>query len=292
MIRKRLFRRIKTGSIGVILPKINSAFLTSVITGMEKYASENGFQLLVMQSLESAIKEIQCVKSLQKSGVDGIMASLASDTKNMDHFTKLIKKGIPILFFDRVIDNIGMPCVVIDNKQAAFEATQHLISKGCKRIVHITGNLERNVFIDRLMGYKEALLFNHIEFDPALVFISELGMEAGDKVARQMLEMQQMPDAVFAVNDLTAASCMRTLKKNGIKIPKQVAIVGFNNDPISLLIEPNITTVNYPGFNMGLRAAQIMVNHLKGLSAMFTKEDNIIRTDLIIRASSNKIQIL
>lgn len=288
MITKRFFKSIKSGTIGVILPKINSAFLTSVITGMEKYANDNGFNLIIMQSLESATKETEGLKSLQKAGVDGIMASLASDTKNADHFTKLAKKGLPILFFDRVIENTGIPCVTIDNKQAAFEVTQHLISRGCKKIVHITGNLERNIYVDRLTGYKEAILFNQMEFDPGLVFVTQPGMEAGNRIALLILEMQQRPDAVFAVNDITAISCMKTLKKNGIIIPDQIAIAGFNNDPISLLVEPNITTVNYPGFNMGLRAAQIMINHLKGLSKIETREDNIIRTDLVIRASTDK----
>lgn len=287
-MRKMFFRKVKSGTLGIIMPKMNYAVLSSALAGMEKYSSENGYKLIIMQSLESTIKELECVKTLQRAGVNGIIVSLASDTKNYEHFTKLIKKGIPVLFFDRVIENIGIPCVVIDNKQAAFEVTQHLLSKGCKKIVHITGSLERNVYIDRLMGYKEALMFNQIEFDPGLVFITELGLEAGEKVAYIILEMEKKPDAVFAANDLTAVSCMRTLRKNGISVPSQIAIAGFNNDPVSLVAEPNITTVNYPGYNMGLRAAQIMINHLKGLSGMNPNEDTIIRTDLIIRASTDK----
>ncbi len=288
MIKRIFSKKTKSGTIGVILPKINSNFQASVISGMEKYASENAYKLIIMQSLESAIKETECIKTLQKANVDGIMASLASDTKNADSFTKLSNKGLPFLFFDRVFENVGIPCVTINNKQASFEVIQHLISNGCKKIVHITGNLELNVYIDRLMGYKEALQFNHIEFDPRLVFITNLGIEDGDRVAHLILEMQQMPDAVFAVNDLTAISCMQTLRKNGIITPDQILVAGFNNDPISSLVEPNITTANYPGFNMGLRASQIMINHLKGLSETNIKEDNIIRTDLIIRASTSK----
>lgn len=288
MIKRIFSKKTKSGTIGVILPKINSYFQASVISGMEKYASENAYKLIIMQSLESAIKETECIKTLQKANVDGIMASLASDTKNADSFTKLSNKGLPFLFFDRVFENVGIPCVTINNKQASFEVIQHLISNGCKKIVHITGNLELNVYIDRLMGYKEALQFNHIEFDPRLVFITNLGIEDGDRVANLIMEMQQMPDAVFAVNDLTAISCMQTLRKNGIITPDQILVAGFNNDPISSLVEPNITTVNYPGFNMGLRASQIMINHLKGLSETNIKEDNIIRTDLIIRASTSK----
>lgn len=288
MIRRKLFKRKRDGTIGVIIPKINSAFLSSVISGMEKYTSENGFRLMIMQSLESGIKELDGIKTLQKAGVDGIMASLATNSKNINYFLKLHNKGFPVLLFDRIVENPEIPYVVIDNKQASFEVTQHLISRGCRSIVHITGNLERNVYIDRLMGYKEALLFNQIEFDPRLVFVSELGLEAGDRIARLVLEMKEKPDAIYAVNDLTAISCMRMLKKHGIKVPAQMAIAGFNNDPVCLLVEPNLTTVNYPGFTMGLRAAQIMVNHLKGLAPMEIHEDNIIRSDLIIRASTDK----
>lgn len=288
MISSKLFKKKRGGTIGVIIPKIDSAFLSSVISGMERYASENSFRLIIMQSHESGTRELDCLKTLQKAGVDGIMISLASNSKNMDHLLRLHNKGFPVTLFDRIIENPLIPYIEIDNKQASFEVTQHLISIGCKSIVHITGNLERNVYIDRLMGYKEALLFNQLEFDPRLVFVSELGLEAGERIARLILEMKKKPDAIYAMNDITAVSCMSMLKKNGIKVPSQMAIAGFNNDPVSRLVEPNLTTVNYPGFKMGLGAAQIMVNQLRGMTAKHIHKDNILRTDLIIRDSSNK----
>ena len=151
------------------------------------------------------------------------------------------------------------------------------------------GNLLRNVYADRLNGYKQALRDHHISFDEKkLVYISKLSEEAGVKAAEHILKMSGKPDAVFSANDTAAVYCMMNLKEAGIRIPNDIAFAGFNNDPISKIIEPNLTTINYSGYDIGEAAGTTLINHLNGISSIKTTNLIILRSDLIIRDSSLK----
>jgi len=219
--------------------------------------------------------------------VDGLLVSLAYDTKNIAHFEPFFKRNIPVIFFDRVEEHKSSTNVLIDNKRAAYEATKHLIEEGCKRIVHITAIPKRNVYTDRLAGYKQALAEYKIRFKEEYVVISNLGQEDGAKAAEKILQMQPLPDGVFVANDNCAVGCMVALKKAGIRIPQDIAFVGFNNDPVATVVEPNLTTVNYPGYQIGAVAARNLINHLKG-APMYTTDSIILKSELIIRNSSKK----
>lgn len=278
-------RRKKTSTIGVVIPRLNSYFMSTVIAGMEKVANANGYNLIISQSQESFKKEIDSVTTLFNSRVDGLMVSLAYDTKNTDHFDLFLKKNIPIIFFDRVIEHPSCTSIVIDNKKAGYEATSHLISQGCKRIVHIDGNLIRNVYADRLEGYKQALEEHNIAFDPDLVFSSKLTDQAGLEAALHILKMDKLPDGVFTANDTAGVACIREFKKAGVRIPEDIAVVGFNNNPISMVIEPNLTTVNYPGHEMGEVAALTLINKLES-QPIGDLDTIVLKHNLIIRESS------
>ncbi|WKZ61040.1 MAG: LacI family DNA-binding transcriptional regulator [Cyclobacteriaceae bacterium] len=280
-------RRKKTNTIGVIVPRLNSYFMSTVIAGMEKLVNENGYNLIISQSQESFKKEIAGVNTMYNSRIDGLMVSLAFDTKDTDHFEALLKKNIPIIFFDRILEHPGCTSIVIDNKQAGYDATKHLLEQGCKRIVHLSGSLNRNVYADRLAGYKQALQEKGIAFDPELVISNNLSDMGGEEAARQILNMNEKPDGVFAANDTSAVACMRELKLAGIKIPEDIAFVGFNNDPVSKVIEPNLTTVNYPGQEMGEVAAATLLNKLNK-SNTANLNTIVLRHELIIRQSSQK----
>lgn len=280
-------RRKKTNTIGVIVPRLNSYFMSTVIAGMEKLVNENGYNLIISQSQESFKKEIAGVNTMYNSRIDGLMVSLAFDTKDTDHFEALLKKNIPIIFFDRILEHPGCTSIVIDNKQAGYDATKHLLEQGCKRIVHLSGSLNRNVYADRLAGYKQALHEKGIAFDPELVISNNLSDMGGEEAARQILNMNEKPDGVFAANDTSAVACMRELKLAGIKIPEDIAFVGFNNDPVSKVIEPNLTTVNYPGQEMGEVAAATLLNKLNK-SNTANLNTIVLRHELIIRQSSLK----
>jgi LacI family transcriptional regulator len=278
-------RRKNSKTIGVIVPRLDSYFMSSVIAGMEKVANGAGYNLIISQSQEFVKKEIASTTTLFNSRVDGLLISLSSETKNLDHFDAIFRKKIPIIFFDRVIELPNCTSVVINNERAGYDATRHLLDQGCKRVVHVSGSLNRNVYADRLKGYKKALSEKRIAFDPKLVFTNNLSDQSGAEVARQILKMNKMPDGIFTANDTTAVACIRELKQAGVKIPQDIAIVGFNNDPISRVIEPHLTTIHYPGEEMGEVAASTLINGLKNLSSG-NLNTMIIRHELIIRQSS------
>ncbi len=284
----RNLRNQKTNTIGVIVHELNSNFITSVLAGIEKVTAEAGYDLIIAHSSESFSKEIANAKNLFHKRVDGLIASLSLETKNLDHFKSFEEKNVPVIFFDRVEQEGNNTVVVIDNDKCGYQATQHLIQQGCKRIVHITSNLKRNVYSKRFKGYKEALADNGIPYDEKLLIINDLSERAAIESTMKMLKMNPLPDAAFITNDFVAAICMRTLKENNIKIPEDIAIVGFNNDAICTLVEPALSTINYPGIDVGEVAASNLINHLKGIGNLQNTNTIIIRSNLIIRKSSLK----
>lgn len=284
----RNLRQQQTNTIGIIVHELNSTFITSVLAGVEKVTTEAGYDLIITHSSESSIKEAANAKNLFHKRVDGLIASLAFDTTDLDHFKPFVDKGVPIMFFDRVEQDGNNTVVIIDNYKSGYQATKHLIDQGCKRIVHVTSSLKRNVYSQRYKGYQDALFDNGIALDEKLVLVNDLTEKAGVESAMQILKMKPLPDGAFITNDFVAAVCMRTLKENGILIPDDIAVVGFNNDAIGKLIEPALTTINYPGKDVGEIAARNLINHLKGISNIHHTNTIIVRSDLIIRKSSLK----
>jgi LacI family transcriptional regulator len=282
----RNLRTQRTNTIGVIVPRLNSYFMSTVIAGMESIANSEGYNLIISQSSESAQKEMASAKTMFNNRVDGLLVSLAYDTDSIGHFEAFIKKKIPLIFFDRVDDHDLCTSVLINNRKAAYEATSHLISQGRKRIVYITATPKRNVYVDRLQGYKDALADHHIDFRKDYVLISNLSQESGVEAAAVIRQMKPLPDAVFVANDNCAVGCMVALKQAGIRIPRDIAFAGFNNDPVSTVVEPNLTTINYPGYEMGQVAARNLINHLSGASSIHSTNTIILRSELVIRESS------
>ncbi len=278
-------RKQRTETIGVIVPRLNSYFMATVIAGIEKITNQHGYGLLISQSQESGKQEVTCISTLFNSRVDGILISLAYDTKNLNHFNILFNKDIPVVFFDRVAECHGCMSVVIDNFKAGYEATSHLIEQGCRRIMHLGGNLLRNVYLQRFNGYKQALIDNRIKYDQDLLIISELNNEAGEDAAHALMKMKTRPDGIFAANDATAVAAICELQKLGVKIPDEIAVVGFNNEPLSQVIKPNLTTINYPGKDIGEIAATSLINKLNN-SGPFNLSTVVLNHELIIREST------
>jgi LacI family transcriptional regulator len=278
-------RQRRTNTIGVVVHRLDSYFIASVFSGLEKVASENGYGLIISQSQESWRKEISCAYTLFNSRVDGLIVSLAFDTKNFEHFNIFIKKDIPVVFFDRVADCHDSIRIVIDNFKAAYEATSHLIAQGCRRIVHVGGNMLRNVYSERLSGYKKALANNNIEFTKDLHYITDMSEKEAIEVADKILKMKPRPDGIFATNDTTAVSIIVELEKAGVAIPGDIAVVGFNDDPISRVVKPNLTTIHYPAREMGEVAAAYLIGLLKN-SQSATLSSIVLKHNLIIRNSS------
>jgi LacI family transcriptional regulator len=284
----RNLRKQQTNTIGFIVHELNSNFITSVLAGVEKVTTEAGYDLIIAHSSESYVKEAANAKNLFHKRVDGLIASLSFDTTDMKHFKPFIDKGVPVIFFDRVEQDNDNTVVIIDNYKCGYQATQHLIEQGCKKIAHVTASLNRNVYSQRYKGYRDALFDNGISFSENLLMVKDLSEKAGEEAAKQMLKMRPIPDGAFVTNDFVAAVCIRTLKEHGVVIPDDIAIVGFNNDAIGKLIEPALTTINYPGRDMGEIVARNLILHLQGISKIQQTKTIIVNSGLIIRKSSLK----
>lgn len=281
-------RREKTNIIGVIVPRLNSHFMSSAISGMEKVANKKHYKIIISQSHETAKDEASSVDMMLEQRVDGLIVSLAYNTKDMSHFNLVTEQNTPLIFFDRVADLPNSTNVVIDNYQAAYNIVNHLIDEGCSRIVHITGNTSRNVYSGRLNGYKQALLDNDLSYSSDLVFINDLQEKDGQEAAEKILRMDPRPDAVFVSNDVCAVSCMAHLQQHDIEVPEDIAIAGFNNDPISRFVKPKLTTVDYDGQRVGEVVAQNLINHLEGDDHISITNSIVLNSELIIRESSQK----
>lgn len=279
-------RRQRTSTIGVIVPRLDSAFMSTVLSGMEKVANEATYNLIISQSLESVKKEMANAKTMFDSRVDGLLVSLASDTDNLDHFNTFFRRSIPMILFDRVMTQKNCTNIVIDNVKAGYDATEHLIGQGCRRIMHITGSIKRNVYADRLKGYKLALLDHNLPFDDTLLRITNLTREDGLEAAAAIKTMSTPPDGLFVASDFCAVSCMGSLMQQGVSIPGDLAVVGFNDDPVAQVIQPSLTTIHYPGQEMGEIAAQSLINHLNGLLRISTTNTILLNYELIVRKSS------
>lgn len=279
-------RKQKTNTIGFLVHELNSNFITSVLAGIEKVTAETGYDIIIAHSSESYKKEVSNATNLFHKRVDGVIASLAFDTKDLSHFQQFEDKGIPVVFFDRVEENENNTNVIINNYKSGYEATEHLIEQGCKKIVLVTATLSRNVYAQRYKGYVDALEKNNIVFDKNLVLIKDLSEHCGVEAANEIMQMKPMPDGAFITNDFSAAVCMQTLKANGIRIPEDIAIVGFNNDAIAKIVAPQLTTIDYPGIDMGAIAARHLINHLKGISNLKKTKTIVVHSKLIIRQSS------
>lgn len=281
-------RRNRTNTIGVIVPRLNSYFMSSVISGIEKVVNEAGYNLVISQSLESEKKENVNIRTMFNTRVDGLLVSLAYDTEDESRFKVILDKNIPLIFFDRVFDHPLSTSVVIDNHAAAYAMTQHLVGQGCTKVAHVTANLKSSVYAERLRGYKAALADHGIPYDENLLFVNNLTEPDCVDAVKAILAMDSLPDGIFCSNDSSAVICIRELKRAGIRIPGQILVGGFNNEPIATVVEPNLTTINYPGQEMGEICASILIRKL-------SKQENadlnrvVLRHQLIVRESSRRI---
>jgi LacI family transcriptional regulator len=277
----------RTNTIGFLVHEVNSHFITSVLSGIEKITTQAGYDLLIAHSSESVDKEIANADNFFNKRVDGLIASLTFETKNLDHFKQFNDKGIPLIFFDRADElNTNNTAVIIDNFKCGYKATSHLLEQGCRHIGIVTSNLSRNVYGERHRGYRRALADHKIEYDEKMLIVNDLSEEAAIDTAHRILKMNPMPDGLFITSDFSAAVCMQVLKEAGYRIPEDIAIVGFNNDAISKLVEPRLTTIDYPGRELGEIVARNLIEQLNGADVLQKTNTIIVKSDLIVRQSS------
>lgn len=276
----------KSNTIGVIVPKLNSNFMSSVLSGIEKVANDNGYNLIISQSFELQKKERLNAKTLYDSGVDALLVSLAYETEDDDHFRIFLEQKIPLLFFDRVFDLPNCPTIIIDNEAAGYDATKHLIVQGCQNILHISGNLKRNVYAERKLGYVRALKEYHGSNKNGNCLEHDLDIEKMDEVLEYIKNSKEKIDGIFISGDTFAVHCIKELQKEGYKIPEDIKILGFNNDPVCTVVSPCLSTIEYPGYKMGVLAGQSIINHLKGNLDLESANSIILKHKLIAREST------
>lgn len=282
-------RQKRTNTIGVVVPRLNSYFMATAISGIENITNKFGYGLIISQSRENENQEAASVSTMFNSRVDGLLVSLSLDTKKLDHFKIFLNKDIPVVFFDRVTECFGCMSVVVDNYRAGYEAVGHLVQQGCRRIMHMGGNMLRNVYYDRFKGYRQVLTDNNIPFDEELIVISGMKSEDGVKTARKILSMKNRPDGIFVSNDTCAVAIIVELEKAGVRIPEDIAVVGFNNEPVTQIVQPNLTSVDYPAMEIGELAATSLISKLT--NAFSDNPPNIVlKHQLIIRESSLRIK--
>lgn len=275
----------RTNTIGVIIPEIIHYFFSSVISGIEDVAYNAGFNVIICQSNEKYDREVVNVRTLLANRVDGILASITKETLDYDHFYKIQESDVPLVFYDRVIPNFKADQVIVDDLEAAYNATMHLIKGGRKKIVHFAG--PQNLLIGQLRkeGYLKAM--HEAGFKVSDKWIIEAdNFEKARIITLNLLEEKIEFDGIFAVNDLTAVGAMQTLLKRGIKIPKQVAVVGFSDGRMSGITDPALTSVDQHGYEMGNIAAEMLLNRIKSNKSESPFEIKVLNTNLIVRGSS------
>lgn len=280
-----------TKTIGILIPTVTQPFLSSLISGIEIAAQKSDYSVIIMQSHDSYQMEVDMAKSLYSNRVSGVICSLAMETKDTSHFKQFSNNNIPLVFVDRVPKDYDTFRVVINNYLAGYKATKHLVEQGCKRIAHLTAGSEfGTLYNERKRGYIDALSEHGLPVQNNLIVsLKEMTYEAGVKACNQLFDLKMPPDGLFAPGDILAVSAVQTAKKRGIKVPDQFAVIGFNNDPISEIIEPNISTITHPAEKMGKAAAELIIKNLKSVKEEDAKEITFLNTQVLIRESSKKI---
>jgi len=282
-------RTKESKTIGLIIPEIVHHFFSSVIKGIISQAEKKGYLVITLQSNESYELEKQQIDLLLNKRVDGILISLANATGDFKHLNQILDQGTPLVMFDKIAKIVKCSKVIIDDRKAAYKATQHLIDIGCKRIAHFRGPLLPQNSIDRFLGYKQALTDNNIKYDASLVYLlNDMSFEEGSFFANKLLKDHKDVDGIFINTDLVAIGAIAAFNKQGVKIPEQINIVGFSNWFMSSVISPSLTTINQPGFKMGKKAFKILYKEIKDKKknkSIIYKEE-VLDTNIVVREST------
>src|SRR5882762_7755169 len=279
-------RNGRSNIIGIIVPTADRSFFSSVIRGIEEIANASHYNVMICQTYDNYKKEVATVEALLNARVDGIIASHGKETKDFSHFLKAKERGIPVILFDRYNNDLEVSQVVIDDYLGAYKATEHLIQQDCKRIAHFTSTLNISIFKERLRGYHEALVNNGLKYDESLVISSNLQAEDGRNSMLQLLKQKEIPDGIFSASALSIAGAMQVLKEKNIKVPEEVALVGFSNESFMLFTEPPITAVDQHSMRMGNAAAEIFLEEISSDRLKFIPQKIVLKPELIVRQSS------
>ncbi|EMS32137.1 LacI family transcriptional regulator [Mariniradius saccharolyticus AK6] len=273
--------------LGVIVPELTSHFFSSNISGISDTAYRRGYNVMICQSNESYEQEKANVKTLVSSQVDGLLISLSRETKSYEHLQELYDREIPFIMFDRVTEEIPVSKVTVDDAHGAYLAVHHLLEQGCRKIAYFSGPEDLYISKKRKEGYLEALKEFGIPESEARIYVTDLTPEGNRKISLQMIAEKDRPDAVFAMIDPLAIDLMTVLKEKGVKIPDEIALAGFTNNPTSAVVDPSLTTISQPGYEMGKIAANHLLDQLDEIVSD-EPQSFVLQTTLVARESSKK----
>lgn len=276
----------QTRTVGIMVPEFISFFFPKVIIGAQEVLARAGYNVVICHSNESYETEVANASALLASRVDGLIVSHTKETRNFDHFRVFERRRVPVVFFNRVCEDMAVSKVTVDDYEGAFRAVEHLIETGKRRIAHLAGPDSLQNSRNRLNGYRDALQKHSLPADPELIIAYDLNLEKAKIYVNHLLSLPNPPDALFAMNDPTAIEALKVIKGRGLRIPDDMAVVGFSNDPTSALVEPGLTTVAQPVDEIGRQAAGLLLNQLTGDKNSTLPEQIVLPTELIIRAST------
>lgn len=283
LIQKRSF------NIGIVVPEFINGFFTEVIIGAQEIFFEKGYQVLIAQSNECFENELKNIKTLEDNMVDGILLSISCETSNTEYYQKLIESGLPIVLFNRINKNLNASKVLFNDYKWSFFATEHLIRQGYKNIVYLKGADTLSLTSERVNGFVDAFKKHKIIISKDKIIPTGFNIEDGIRVAEIMIKNNNIPDAIFACNDLSAIGAMKVFKKNGYKIPTDIAFVGFTESKMADLIDPPLTSVSQPTLDIGRESAKLLIEQIENTNGPFLPQTIILNGQLNIRESSVKI---
>lgn len=278
--------RQQTKMIGVIVPDIVTHFYSSIISGIEQVAEQHGYFIVIASSNESLKKEIESVENLLKSRVEGFIVCISQETNRFEHFERLVKNEIPLVFFDRICESIEVPAVIANGQDATKKITQHFYQNGCRRIAYVSGPEHLNISQNRKVGYLNGLKECGLDYDENLLIHCNLSIKDAQLATQKLLQLENKPDAIFGVNDTIAFAAMIEVKKQGFKIPDDISLAGFTDEFHSTVVDPPLTSVTHPTFQMGEEAANLFFESLEKGKNLNKKI--ILPIDLVVRESSKR----
>ena len=281
----------RSRSIGVVVCEIANNFFSQVINGIESIAYDRGYNVIISQTRESYEREVIDLQYLASRSVDGLLISLSTETNDLTHLKGLHAKGLPIVFFDRITEEINTHRVIVDNFKGAFEATEHLIKNGHRRIAVISNSEFLSITHERVAGYKEALIRNGIQIDEDYVqhcFYGGMIFEEIEDAVNKLFTLRNKPEAIFTTSDKLTTGCLKTLKRRGLKVPDDVSLVGFSNSDIAELLDPPLTVVRQPAYEMGKDATELLLQLIDSKRPVKEFEKRVLTPELQIRESSVK----
>ena len=281
-------RYSKSNTIGVIVPEIVHFFFSTIISGIEDIAQSRGYNVIITQSNESLEREVMNIQTLFNNRVDGVVVSLSKESYDHSHFEAMMLKGLPIVFFDRVAEDLDSSKVTVDDFMGGYQATQHLINQGYKRIAHLAGPSGLDITNDRMDGYRKAHEEAGMEVDEELIIMDQASNESEAYTAIFDLLKSKNPDGLFASNDLAAMGAIKAAQKYGKNVPIDFGVVGFSNWQFTALTNPSISTIEQPGFEMGQHAAELLLKQIDGGDDDVPFESIKLPTSLVARESSKK----